>query len=335
MTQTSSLPSTIQPMLSRLTRHPFDSREHIFELKWDGIRALAFVEGGRLRLQSRNLKDLTPMFPELLRLPELVAFDRTVLDGELVCFDSEGRPSLTRMQERLRRQASGRVVKTPRVHFVAFDLLYLEGIPVLEQPLVQRKNLLHETLKPTEVAQPCEFVEADGNAFFQATCDHGLEGIMAKKRSSPYVVGERSDAWLKVKRVRDCEFVIGGYTFGGRRKELFSSLILGLYDDDRRLVYVGQVEAGFSQAEAKRLHSMLQELHSVDSPFVDTPTPQRLVYWCRPEMVCRVEYGEFSTGGRLRYPEYQTLRSDKPPADCRTVDAPGWPRVLEETLHGD
>ena len=321
-------------MLGRLTRAPFDSSEHLFELKWDGIRALAYVEDGRLRLQSRNLTDLTPMFPELSRLPEIVAFDRTVLDGELVCFDGEGRPSLTHMQQRLRRQATGRPVRTPRAHFVAFDLLYLEGIPVVEQPLVQRKNLLHEALEPTDLAQPCEFVEADGNAFFQAICDHGLEGIMAKERSSPYVAGERSDSWLKVKRVRECEFVICGYAFGGKRKELDSSLILGLHDDERSLVYVGQVETGLSPTEAKRLHTMLEELHSPEAPFADPPLLQRFVYWCRPELVCRVEYGEFSTGGKLRYPVYKTLRSDKPSADCRTVDAPGWPQVLEHSREG-
>ena len=314
-------------MLARLTRHPFDSPNHLFELKWDGIRALAFVDGGTLRLQGRNLQDLTPEFPELRGLPGLVKANGTVLDGELVCFDREGHPSLARMQERLRRQARGRA-QGPRVNFVAFDLLYLNGASVLEEPLGHRKNLLHDILEPSGVAQACQFIERDGRAFFQATCDLGLEGVMAKDKDSHYLAGKRSTGWLKVKRVRECEFVIGGYTFGGNQGEPFSSLLLGLYDDTRRLVFLGQVGTGFSRGEARQIHADLQRLHTSDSPFLDPPDLQKFIYWCRPELVCRVEYGEFSTRGRLHYAVYQTLRDDKPAADCRTVDAPGWPLDL-------
>ena len=327
--QAHSLPATIHPMLARLSRHPFDSPDHIFELKWDGIRALAFIDRGQVRLQSRNLQDITSQFPELSRLPEAVKADGAVLDGELVCFDRDGHPSLIRLQQRLQRQAQGRSVSTPPVHFVAFDLLYLRGVSLMKEPLVHRKNMLHEILNPTEVAQPCEFIETDGTAFFQATCDHGLEGIMAKGKSSPYNPGKRTVSWLKVKRVRECEFVIGGYAFGGKRRELLGSLLLGLYDENQRLEYVGQVGTGFSQTEARRVHSILQDLHMPECPFTRPPTLQRFVFWCRPEVVCRVEYGEFSTGGKLRYPVYQTLRDDKPATDCRIFDAPGWPRVLD------
>jgi ATP-dependent DNA ligase len=233
------------------------------------------------------------------------------------------------MQQRLQRQAQGRPAKTPRVHFVAFDLLYLGGASMMEEPLVHRKNLLHEILKPTDVAQACEFIDTDGNAFFQATCEHGLEGVVAKDKSSLYLAGKRSGRWLKVKRVRECEFVIGGYALGGESKEPFSSLLLGLYDGNNGLVYVGQVGTGFSRSEAKRIASLLQELHVPDCPFASPPAIQRLVYWCRPEMVCRVEYGEFTTGGKLRYSVFRTLRDDKPATDCRIADAPGWPRILQ------
>ena len=315
-------------MLARLTRHAFDSPDHIFELKWDGIRALAFVEGGRLKLQSRNLQDLTSQFPELHRLPESVKADQAVLDGELVCFDGQGRPSMERMQQRLRRQAQGRSVKGPRVHFVAFDLLYLGGTSLMNEPLLRRKELLDDSLRSTEVAQPCEFIETDGTAFFNATCELGLEGIMAKAKSSSYTAGQRSASWLKLKRVRECEFVIGGYAFGGKRRELFGSLLLGLYDGNRRLVYVGQVATGFLRVEERRIHSILSELHVAESPFMESPSLQRFVYWCRPEVVCRAEYGEFTTDGKLRYSVYQALRDDKPARDCRTADAPGWPQLL-------
>ena len=189
-------------MLARLTRQPFDSPDHLFELKWDGIRALAFVDGGKLRLQGRDLKDLTPLFPELTGLPEMVETHDTVLDGELVCFDNEGKPSLELMHRRLKRQAEGRVVRNPKVHFVAFDLLFLGGSSVMDEPLSLRKTLLQEVVRPSENVQACEFIDTEGRAFFQATCDLGLEGIMAKDKSGVYLAGKRSPGWQKIKRAR-------------------------------------------------------------------------------------------------------------------------------------
>ena len=236
-------------MLARLGRQPFDSPNHIFELKWDGMRTLAFVEGGRIRLQSRNLHDVTSNFPEMSGLPRAVRPDQTVLDGELVCFDSDGRPSFARLKRRLQTRASRD--RGPRAHFVAFDLLYVEGRSVMEEPLVQRKNLLHEILEPTDIVQACEFVETDGKAFFAVAREHELEGIMAKDKGGAYFPGKRSTGWHKIKRLRECDFVIGGYDFGGTRNELFSSLIVGLYDGRDRFVCVGHVGAGFSKSTAR------------------------------------------------------------------------------------
>ena len=312
-------------MLARLTRQPFDSADHVFELKWDGLRALAFVEGGHLRLQGRNLGDITAQFPELTQIPRALSTDQTVLDGELVCFDEEGRPSLERMQRRVQRNARGSVGRAPKAHFVAFDLLMLKGESVMNEPLSRRKSLLQDVLKPSELVQPCEFIESDGKDFYQATCDLGLEGIMAKDKSSPYLPGKRSSSWLKVKRVRECEFVIGGYAFGGDGEVPFGSLLLGLYDERHGLIFVGSVTNGLSHSQSKGLRSRLEELYTGECPFSETPVLQKFVYWCRPELACRVRYGEFTMDGRLRYPVYLTLRDDKPTADCRTVDAPGWP----------
>ena len=332
VTPKTTLPAAIKPMLARLTRRPFDSPDHIFELKWDGIRALAFVEAGRLRLQDRNLRDITSRFPELAQLPKLVKADHTVLDGELVCFDDRGHPSLSRLQQRLQRQSKSRAVRSPQVHFVAFDLLFLNGTSVTGEPLGLRKSILHEVLEPSELAQPCEFMETDGCAFFQATCDHGLEGIVAKDRSSRYLPGKRNSSWLKVKRVRECEFVVAGYTVGGKRTGQFSALLLGLYDEAKRLVFVGSVGVGFSKADRTQINAVLKGLHVQECPFDDPPKVQRLLYWCRPELVCGVEYGEFSDGGEVHYARYLSLREDKPPTDCRIVDAPGWPLSLAPLL---
>jgi len=315
-------------MLARLTRQPFDSPDHLFELKWDGIRTLAFIDGGKLRLQSRDLKDLTPLFPELSGLPERVEAGDTVLDGELVCFDDEGRPSLELMQRRLKRQAEGRVVRNPKVHFVAFDLLFLGETSVMDEPLSLRKTLLQEVLNPSDNVQACEFIDSEGKAFFQATCDMGLEGIMAKDKSGVYLAGKRSPGWQKIKRVRECEFVVCGYAFGGKRREPYSALLLGLYDDRQRLVFVGQVGTELSKPETRQLYETLEQLHTGECPFTSPPRLPAFTYWCNPELVCNVEYGEFTTNGVLRYPVFLSLRDDKPPADCRIVDAPGWPSEL-------
>ena len=322
------LPATIKPMLASLKRFPFDSPDHLFELKWDGIRVLAFIEGGELRLQSRNLRNITSQFPELASIPENVKSDLTVLDGELICFDENGHPSFSDIQQRLQRQQRGRISRSPQVHLIAFDLLFLNGESVMDQPLSVRKRLLSETLVPTDLAQPCEYIENDGNAFFQATTEHGLEGIMAKEKDSPYYPGKRSPSWHKVKRERICDFVIAGYDFGGKRKELFSSLLLGLYDTNQQLVYVGQVGTGFADREIKRLYTILQDLHTPDAPMENPPKVEKFIHWCRPELVCQVRYGEFTMGGKLRYPVYLSPKDDKPPTDCKIEDAPGWPVTL-------
>ena len=329
-----SLPATISPMLASLARQPFDSPDHLFELKWDGMRCLAFFDEAGLRLQSRNLKDMTPQFPELTTLPESIRAESAVLDGELVCFDKDGRPSLTRLRRRLKTLDGGRRDPGPNAHYVAFDILYLDGHSLMELPLVERKVLLRETLEPSELAQPCEFVEANGVAFFQATCDHGLEGIMAKARSGQYHPGKRTNAWLKIKRVRECDFVVGGYTFGGAN-QYFSSLLLGLHDGQGRLVYVGQVGTGLSRTEAKEVYARLERVQSTEPPFDNPPSLERLVHWCRPAIVCSVQYGEFTEPGLVQYPTFLSLVDDKSPADCKLADAPGRPsydilRDLEE-----
>ena len=189
------LPSTIKPMLGRLARSPFDSPSHLFELKWDGMRGLAFVESGELRLLSRNGRNITSQFPELGEIAKRLKSDNVVLDGEIVCLDEQNRPSFSRLQQRLQSKRVARPRINP-AHFIAFDLLYIKGRSVMKEPLLERKNQLQQVLDPTELVQLCEFEEEEGTALFQATCDLGLEGIMAKDKSSPYLPGKRSPSWL-------------------------------------------------------------------------------------------------------------------------------------------
>jgi bifunctional non-homologous end joining protein LigD len=325
--ESTTLPRAIEPMLAALVREPFDSPDHIFELKWDGVRALAFIEGGRVRIQSRNLQNITAQYPELGALPRQVRADGVVLDGELVCLDEQGRPSLACLQRRLQQKGTriNYLMRRYPVHYVVFDLLFVEGRPIMGEPLWKRKNLLHSVLEPSDAAQACEFVETDGKAFYLATCRHELEGIVAKEKNSLYFPGRRTSSWVKVKRLRDADFVIGGYSFGGRRKELFSSLLLGLYDGDK-LVYVGHVGSGFSQSDLRTIFKLLEPLHADVCPFSEVPGIQKFLQWCRPELVCQVRYGEFTIDRKLRYPVFVRLRDDKSPRECVATDAPGWPQ---------
>ena len=323
------LPRTVRPMLARLARRPFDSLDYLYELKWDGIRAMAFIEGGHLKLLGRNSEDVTHLFPELADLPRQINEDGVVLDGELVCLDNQGQPSYSRLRRRL-GTSDGRGARSNPVHFIAFDLLYVGGRSVMAEPLLDRKGLLRDLLLTSKVGHACEFIENDGEAFFRATCDMGLEGIVAKEKFSLYFPGKRSRNWLKVKRVRESDFVIAGYTFRGGRKEVFSSLVLGLYDNERQLIYVGQVATGISRKIARGLAPVLQEAHTAECPFEALPDVRKLIFWCRPELVCQLEYGEFTEGGDLAYPVFKGLRDDKSPTECAVADAPGWPDILAD-----
>ena len=333
MTQASTLPrsepGTLRPMLARLTRYPFDSADHLFELKWDGIRAFALVDGPQLKLVNRNGVEVSRHFPELSGLPRQVSSDSAVLDGELVCLDKQGHPDFAMLQLRLQKPEGVRSRANP-VHFIACDVLRLDGGSVMGEPLVKRKNLLHQIMKPSEIAQPCEFIENDGKAFFQATCELGLEGVVAKAKESLYFPGKRSQHWLKVKRVRESEFVGGGYTFGGNKSEAFTSLILGLHDNDGQLLCVGQLATGFTKNLGRELLPRLQALHTSECPFVVPPDIRRFIYWCRPQVVCQVEYGEITEQGQLAYPVLKALRTDKSPGECTVSDAPGWPGLLAD-----
>ena len=310
-------------MLAGQSRRPFDSHDHVFEPKWDGIRALAFVQDGVVRLQSRNLRNITPQFPEVAELPTHLKVDGVVLDGELVCLDEHGRQSFSRIQQRFHMARRGTGEPVLPAQFTPFDVLYQHGKSVMERPLLERKALLNEVLEPSDGVQICEFVENDGLAFFQAALNVGLEGMVAKQKSGLYYPGRRSSDWLKIKDVKSCDFVIGGYAYGGKQR-LFSSVLLGLYDDQSRPLFVGQAGSGFSQSEIEAVHGALKTIETSGSPFANRLQTTQPVRWSEPLLVCRVEYTEFTDDGLLRHPAFQSMQIGKPPAECTTEQAPGW-----------
>jgi len=316
-TQAGPLPRVIEPMLAVLGGEPFDSPRHIFEVKWDGVRIVAFLSGGRVRFQDRYGRDVTDRYPELAGLGRQVGGSDTVLDGEIVVLDEQGRPDFSRLQLRLAADAAttSRLSGEAPVTYQTFDVLYKDGRSIMAYPLWRRKNLLHQIVRPGEFIRTPDFVEREGIAFFEAAREHDLEGIIAKERESVYRAGQRSPAWLKVKVYHKEEFVVGGCTLGGGRgKQPLQSLLLGAHDPQGRLVYVGEVTV--AEPAAGEALPALDSLQSPQCPFPDAPRLARLIFWCRPELVATVRFGEWTAEGRLRFAVFEGLRPDVPPASC-------------------
>jgi bifunctional non-homologous end joining protein LigD len=296
-------------MLATAAAEPFDSPDHIFELKLDGVRAIAFVEAGEVRVLNRRLDDVRSEFPQFADVPQRVKAKSAVLDGEIVALDGEGRTSLPLLQERLQG-------KNGPLTYQVFDILYLEGASLMHLPLARRKTTLHQVLSASDFVQACDFIDGEGIAFFEAAAEHGLEGIVAKEKASPYRPGERSLAWQTVKAFCADDFVIGGYAFGGgRRAEPIAVLLVGQYEDER-LVHVGDVSGPFPEETTRLLLALLQPLHSSECAFAEPPSVARFIYWCRPELVCRIRYSEWTRQRKLRFPLFVALRPDVPPREC-------------------
>ena len=304
-------------MLAVPAPEPFDDPNKLFEVKWDGIRAIAVIENGSVRIHTRGHKDISAAFSDVAQ--SLLASvsgngDGVVLDGELIAMDDEGVPRLHRVMERWHQ---GKLTRRPiPVNYQVFDILYKGRRPLMAEPLYRRKEILHETLTPNDIVQVCHFEEGMGIALFEAARELGLEGIVAKDKQGRYQPGKRSRHWLKIKHSRTANLVVGGYTFGGgARKELFGSLLLGAYDGDK-LRYVGSVGGGFSMQDLRITYDAIKQLHASSSPFADDPKVEKFSFWCDPVLVVQVNYGEFTEKGNLRFPIFSALRPDISPADC-------------------
>ncbi len=297
----------IPPMLAIPGEMAFDSPEHLFEIKWDGYRAIAFL-GTETRLQSRRLRNITGEFPELADLHSWVCGGRVTLDGEIVVMKG-GRPDFQALQGR-----EGRPI------YVAFDILAMNGVSLVDRPLVERKRMLTAGVRSTTVGAGggiivTPFFPGRGVLLFEAAVERGLEGIVAKSAASPYLPGARTAHWKKIRRRRTVDCVIGGVS-GGAGSPL-GSLALGLFAG-RELIYVGHVGTGFSEDE--RIDLLRSFTFTSGIPFtIEThrlPLEFRNTRWVKPDIVCEVSYTEITGGLRLRHPSYQRLRRDKPPSEC-------------------
>ena len=322
------MPTAIYPMLATAVEKPFDSPGWIFEIKWDGYRAVAFIDEGRVRFVSRNQNDLSAQYPELATLPEFVKARRAILDGEIVALDDQGRPSFSLMQQRTGfRPGKSRLPRREGVPVIyyAFDVLYLDEFDLRRVPLEQRKQLLEERITNSEVVRFSDHYPEKGLALFEAAAQKGLEGILAKKRDSFYDE-TRSREWLKIKITQRQECVIGGYTDPEGSRAYFGALVLGLYDRERRLIHVGQAGTGFDQKTLKEMHSSLEPLATNKNPFYGEIGGLRKVHFVQPKLVAEIKFTEWthetSEGGvKLRAPVFMGLRPDKAPEECTLEDA--------------
>lgn len=322
-----AIPSRFQPMLPSLAERPFSHPEWLFAPKLDGYRVAAFVQERRVRLVSRGGLDVTEQYPWLAEDLARQPFDNAVLDGEVVALDEQGRPSFQLLQNHA-------VNPSVPLRFFAFDLLHLDGADLRRVPLERRLALLDLRVVPSGGIQVVEHYPEHGVAVYEAALAQGLEGVVAKQRTSTYAVGRRSRAWLKVKSVLTEDVVVAGYTRGtGARAATFGSLLVGSYADDGRLVYAGHVGTGFDDAMLAALLARLDAMRADVSSF-DAPLPPRgrwaradggPVTWVRPELVVEVKYAERTDSGILRTPVFLRVRDDKPSSAVRALDVSSAP----------
>jgi len=303
-----------KPMLAKEASNPFSGKDWVFEVKWDGYRAIAYVND-EVSLRSRNNKELIDNFPELRELKQLT--HNVVLDGEIVVIKG-GTPDFQALQER------GKAVKASDIQsgsarqpaqYIVFDILEKDGKEITNLPLLERKRILQESLKEGKNVVLSDFVEYNGEDYYKAAMRKGLEGVMAKRKDSSYQPGLRTGAWLKIKKLRSCDCVIFGYTKGtGARAKTFGALLLGLYDKETP-VFVGKVGTGFTEQTLDELSRAFKTLRTDKSAF---PTGlHEEITWLKPKLVCEVYYQVVTRDRRLRMPRFRGLRKDKLPSECK------------------
>jgi bifunctional non-homologous end joining protein LigD len=311
-------PENVVPMLARLSTLPKDDGKWAVEVKWDGIRAIAYCRPGRVELQTRNLNDVSVQYPEVRRISRALGSHEAVLDGELVAFDENGRPSFERLQQRIHNTDPNVVKRRMKSHpvvYVIFDLLYLDGEDLTGEPYSTRRKLLEALELSGEAWQTPGHSVGHAEELLEASKEQGLEGVMLKRVDSTYVPGKRTGAWLKVKNTSRQELVVGGWTPGeGRREKHLGALLVGYFEQDGDkpvLRYAGKVGTGFNATDLTAITARLAPLERKKSPFGAGPKPPKDARFVEPQLVAEIEYREMTKEGVLRHPAYKGLREDK------------------------
>jgi len=312
-----------KPMLAALTYDAFDREGWIFEIKWDGYRAMSRIAGGDIKIYSRNMKDYTKKFDPVKRSLEKINYD-ALLDGEIILTDSKGRSDFSSLRKYLRTGIGNPV-------YYVFDLLYLEGYSLLEVPLKERKTMLEKILVRLPGIRISSHIDKMGKAFFHEAAKNGLEGIVAKKADSPYEPSKRSRNWLKIKIRQSQDIVIGGYIEGQGNKS-FRSIAGGVYEG-KKLIHIGNIGSGFSHNTSKELFGILKKITAPASPFFNKVMDSGSMVWVKPRIAAEVEFSQWTADGYLRHPVFKAVRDDIEPSQVVRENMPA--RSPEEPEKND
>jgi len=303
------MPKSLDPMKAQLVAEPFDNERWLFEVKWDGIRLISFIDNGKVSLQTRRGRIVDAEYPQLQAISGVVKAKQAVLDGEIVALDEEGRPSFQLLQNRDRDPVP--------LLYVVFDVVYADGQRLFKVPLEDRKRLLRNLFADTALMKYSEHVIGEGTAFFKAAKQKRLEGIVAKLRDSPYQPGVRSSAWLKIKAVLQQEVVIGGFTAPRASRKYFGALLVGVYEDGK-FVFTGHVGGGFDERTLAELYKLMKPLIVKSPPFSGPPPhANEKPTWVKPVLVVEVKFTEWTRDGVMRQPVFLGLRDDVDPREVR------------------
>jgi bifunctional non-homologous end joining protein LigD len=316
------LPEHIRPMLAKTGRLPTDWENWAFEFKWDGVRALLYWDLHKLRIESRNLIDVTDRYPEFADLGG--QFDAPViLDGEIVALDEQAHPSFQLLQQRMHAPLHEvqRRMQLVKAWYFVFDILYWNGRDLMSRPFYQRRSILEDRRINHPFCRTAPLHIGKGRVIFNVAKQHGLEGIVCKKQDSVYRPGARSSDWIKIKFVRTRDLIIGGFRFekGGPTNHI-GSLQMGAYDRNLHLRYVGSVGTGFAQVDHRLLLEKLLPLQRPESPFYDGPADINFV---EPALVAEIEYRRWPENGMIQQASYKGLRIDKSPSEILLEDKDG------------
>jgi len=331
------MPAAIEPMKATIADRPPRGDQWLFEVKWDGVRAVAFIDSEEVRLQSRSGLRCERQYPELAIIHHQVAGRQAILDGEIAVLDDKGVSHFHLIQPRIANSDPNSIAhltrSTPVVYFV-FDILYLDGYDLRNVDLAQRRAILEEVISPEGPLRISEAFPGAGEAMLDAARENGLEGIVAKLDTSCYE-SKRSREWLKIKIVSEQEFVIGGFTEPQGDRDYFGALVLGVQDEGK-LRWVGNVGTGFDRKTLAALDEKLRPRIIEKCPFTPRPKPDRGMTWVQPELVAQVRFANWTTDNRLRAPVYLGLRNDKAAAETER-EGPLFPKDAKEltlTLDG-
>jgi bifunctional non-homologous end joining protein LigD len=348
--QKEEFPARVKPMLSTLVDKPFDSKDWVFEVKWDGVRSILLFHKpkGILELQSRNGKSITHRYPELIKelsfsMPSsssssvIKCKESVVLDGEIVVLDKKkGIPSFQSHQKRMNvdsiKEIKNLSKKIPATYYF-FDILYLDGINLQDLPFIERRKILSDVIaRENARIKISHFIEEKGKEVFDKTKSMGLEGLVAKHRSSTYKQGIRSRDWLKIKHIKTQDCVVIGYTRGeGNREYYFGSLLLAIYDpNSNKLKFVGHTGSGFDFVQLDKVYSKLKVMQIEKCPVDYVPYTNREPTWIRPELVAEVKFSDWTEEKIMRAPIFLRFREDKTPKDCLVEGEKPTEKVLEE-----